>query len=68
MDKPVVEVKVTGIFYIGVGQGPSGSVNIILETEGAQDIALILPPQVVALLEARLQSVREELAARTALQ
>ena len=63
-EKPVIEVAVTGIDYVGVDVA-SGLVKILFETTSPQEIAVSLPAAIVSLLETRLAEVREEQRSRS---
>lgn len=67
VQKPVIVFEVTDIDFVGVDPGINGAVRILFDTseKHAQHIALVLPPEVVAKLETRLEQVRQELAKRT---
>lgn len=68
MAKPVVELRITGVDFVGYEPGDQGEVRIILDTEEAQDVALRLPQAVLASLEAKLAMLRAELAGKRPLQ
>jgi ribosomal 30S subunit maturation factor RimM len=63
--KPVIEIVVADIDFVGVDQGIQGAVRIILETESPQEVALVLRPEAYAKLESMLEAVREEMAGRS---
>ena len=58
-DKPVVEVSVTDVDFVAVEPGLQGGLRILLLTNHAQHLALILPPRVLATLESKLAEARE---------
>lgn len=63
-EKPVVEVAVTGINFVAIDTS-TGTLKILFDTSGRQDIALSLPIEVVALLEAKLAQAREQQKSRS---
>ena len=58
-DKPIVELSVTDVDLVAVQPGIQGGLRVLLCTDHAQDVALILPPKVVAILESKLAAARE---------
>ncbi len=58
-DKPIVEFSVNAVDSLAVEQGAQGGLRILLCTDHAQDVALILSPKAVATLEAMLAAARE---------
>ena len=58
-EKQVIEVGVTDIDGVFLEPGPQGGVRILLCTNRAQELALRLPPEVLAKLEARLAEARD---------
>lgn len=58
-DKPIIEFSVTDVDMVAVEPGAQGSVRVLLCTDHAQDVALILPPKALATLETKLEAVRE---------
>lgn len=55
--KKVQEVRATAIDGVFREPGLQGGIRILFRTEGAYEFALILPPEALASLEAKLASV-----------
>ncbi len=58
-DKQIVEFSVNDVVSLAVEPGIQGGLRILLCTDRAQDVALILPPKAVATLESMLAAARE---------
>ena len=67
-DKPVVEFSVNDVDSVWVEPGIQGGLRILLGTDHAQDVALTLPPKVVAMLESKLAEAREHQARLSGIQ
>lgn len=57
--KPVVEVGITDIDGVFVEPTIQGGIRILMSTNQAEELAIILPPAVLAKLEAKLEAARE---------
>ena len=58
-DKPVVEFEITDLDSVWAPPDGQGHVKILLCTAGTYEIALKLPPAVLAKLETKLAKLRE---------
>ena len=58
-EKPVVEFSITDVDLVAIQPGIQGGLRVLLCTDHAQDVALILPPKVLAILESKLEAARE---------
>ncbi len=67
-DKPIVEFSVNAVDSLAVEPGVQGGFRILLRTDHAQDVALILPPKAVATLESMLAAAREHQAKSSGIQ
>ncbi len=67
-DKPIVEFFVTAVDSLAVQPGIQGGLRILLCTDRAQDVALIMPLKAVATLESMLAAAREHQAKSSGIQ
>jgi len=67
-DKPIVEFSVNDVDALAVQPGIQGGLRILLCTDHAQDVALILQPKAVATLESMLAAAREHQAKSSGIQ
>ncbi len=67
-DKPIIEFSVNAVDSLAVQPGIQGGLRILLLTDHAQDVALILPPKAVVMLESLLAAAREHQAKSSGIQ
>ncbi len=67
-EKPVVEIKVTGIDFVAIEPHGQGSLIVLFTTGGTHELALRISPQIVSVLEERLDKAQQRQADRRPVQ